>query len=49
MAQFSIVLESQVGQGLDVMLNSALERESVESRQPAAIREDRDSVIGAQG
>jgi len=49
MAEFSVVLESQVGQGLDVMLNSALERESVESRKPAAIRKDRDSIIGAQG
>ena len=49
MAEFSIVLESQVGQGLDMMLNSALERESIESRKPAVIRKDGDSVIGAQG
>lgn len=49
MAEFFIVLESQIGQGLDMMLNSALERESVESRKAAVMRKDRDSVIGAEG
>lgn len=32
-----------------MMLNSALERERVESRKPAVMRKDRDSVIGAEG
>lgn len=38
--KFSFTLDSQIGQGLDVMVHSPLERDSVESRQPVALRKD---------